>query len=523
MEASWELPTLRGTIRLGVTHPTQLGASLHASLTTFVLAQFYDVDFYPYTAPGLDPVFAVCGGPFTIVCRCILDKNGTIEILRWFEDEESTAENGSANPKQIRYNSVVWSQATNGDPLVCVACDSRIKVLNVRTGELSAACSAAPILHHPLTYGTDADRPWRFTYTSDAKQSVNDLAISPVDPTIIASVSIDHSLRLWSLHPSHEKQPLGAVCYGQGHKDQILTLSYHPKGKYILTAGMDTKINLWAVPDDLKEHAGTDKPVMVHYPHFSTTEIHTDFIDCHACREGKIILWSIDHFSSDHPVTPPAPIPTSSAVNSRTPVTISANLTSNTRSAWGGRFQRLLQFDLPHTNQFYIRFSLFHELGHHPILVAGNEKSKTFFWDLQRLENSGTGESSTGDDKLYAGKELPLGLPRHVREGSSASTASSAISAGSGNTKMKQKKVKEVVRDRGISDPFRSIKAHKIVETPKYKAFAFRHFSWSRDGQWCVAVGDCGTINVFSRWEKGVPPMNPDQEITVQDEPSISQ
>ncbi|ENI02283.1 hypothetical protein COCC4DRAFT_146150 [Bipolaris maydis ATCC 48331] len=477
MEASWELPTLRGTIRLG--------ASLHASLTTFVLAQFYDVDFYPYTAPGLDPVFA------TIVCRCILDKNGTIEILRWFEDEESTAENGSANPKQIRYNSVVWSQATNGDPLVCVACDSRIKVLNVRTGELSAA----------------------FTYTSDAKQSVNDLAISPVDPTIIASVSIDHSLRLWSLHPSHEKQPLGAVCYGQGHKDQILTL--------------------WAVPDDLKEHAGTDKPVMVHYPHFSTTEIHTDFIDCiqwyndlifsHACREGKIILWSIDHFSSDHPVTPPAPIPTSSAVNSRTPVTISANLTSNTRSAWGGRFQRLLQFDLPHTNQFYIRFSLFHELGHHPILVAGNEKSKTFFWDLQRLENSGTGESSTGDDKLYAGKELPLGLPRHVREGSSASTASSAISAGSGNTKMKQKKVKEVVRDRGISDPFRSIKAHKIVETPKYKAFAFRHFSWSRDGQWCVAVGDCGTINVFSRWEKGVPPMNPDQEITVQDEPSISQ
>lgn len=178
---------------------------------------------------------------------------------------------------------------------------------------------------------------------------------------------------------------------------------------------------------------------------------------------------------------------------------------------------------MPHTNQFYIRFSLFHELGHHPILVAGNEKSKTFFWDLQRLENSGTGESSTGDDKLYAGKELPLGLPRHVREGSSASTASSAISAGSGNTKMKQKKVKEVVRDRGISDPFRSIKAHKIVETPKYKAFAFRHFSWSRDGQWCVAVGDCGTINVFSRWEKGVPPMNPDQEITVQDEPSISQ
>jgi hypothetical protein len=47
--------------------PNQL--SLHASLTAFVLAQFYDVEFYPYTAPGVDPVFAVCGGPF--VCRTL--------------------------------------------------------------------------------------------------------------------------------------------------------------------------------------------------------------------------------------------------------------------------------------------------------------------------------------------------------------------------------------------------------------------------------------------------------------------
>ena len=111
-----------------------------------------------------------------------------------------------------------------------------------------------------------------------------------------------------------------------------------------------------------------------------------------------------------------------------------------------------------------------------------------------------------------------------MREGSSASTASSAISAGSGNTKAKQQKLKEQPRDRGVSDPFRSVKAHKIVETPKYKAFAFRHFAWSRDGQWCVGVGDCGTINIFNRWgESGVPPIDPDKEIPVQDDdPKIS-
>ncbi|KAI4929796.1 hypothetical protein J4E85_004415 [Alternaria conjuncta] len=190
MDCNFELPSLRATLRLGAPTKSRLSST-----------QFYDVDFYPYTAPGQVPVFAV---------------NGSVEILRWFEDDEATTEHGTSDDK-VNYNSIVWSQAENGDPLVCVTGDSRIKVLNVRTGELTATL---------IGHG----------------DSVNDLAISPIDPTILAS-------------------------------------AYHPKGQYILTAGMDTRINLWAVPEDLKEHAGTDKPAIVHYPHFSTTEIHTDFID----------------------------------------------------------------------------------------------------------------------------------------------------------------------------------------------------------------------------------------------------
>jgi polycomb protein EED len=346
--------------------------------------------------------------------------------------------------------------------------------------------------------------------------------VSPVDPTILASCSIDHSVRIWSLDPVHKEQPLAAICYGQGHKDQILTLAYHRKGRFILSAGMDTKINMWAVPEDLKEHVGTDKPAMIHYPHFSTTEVHTDFVDCvqwyndlilsHACREDKIILWKIDGFSSDNVEIPNAPVPTSSAITSRTPVTVPANSTSSTRSAWGGRFQRLLQFELPTTDQFYMRFSVFHELGQHPILAAGNEKSKAFFWDLERLENSGTGEIRNEIDK-----SIPLGLPQHVREGSASSNASSAVSVGSGTTtKTKRKKTKEQPRvDRGIADPFHSIKAHKIIEIPKYLPFPFRQFGWSRDGQWCVGVGDHGSIIVFHRWEKGVPPVKVDTEVVL--------
>ena len=245
----------------------------------------------------------------------------------------------------------------------------------------------------------------------------------------------------------------------------------------------------------------------------TSVQWYNDLVLSHACRENKIILWRIDGFNSDRVTIPAPPIPTSSAVNSRTPVTIPANSTSNTRSAWGGRFERLLQFELPYTPSFYIRFSIFHEHGRHPILTAGNEKSKVFFWDLQRLEGSSTGEDVSQNE---GARGLPVGLPRHVREGSSASNASSAISAGSATTmKTKQKTAKEHALDGGICDPFHSIKAHKTIEIPKYQAFPHRNLAWSRDGQWCVGAADCGLINIFHRWEKGVPPLSTDADIKI--------
>ncbi|KAF2847037.1 WD40 repeat-like protein [Plenodomus tracheiphilus IPT5] len=470
-----------------------LGVLQGQTKSRFNAAPCHDVDFYPYTLPGVDPVFAVCGDHYTVICRCILQKDSTIEVIRWFEHDHVQA---SETPYE--YNSVAWSRADNGDPLVCVTGGvSQIRVLNVRTGEL-----VQTLIGH-----------------GDA---INDLTVSPVDPTILASASIDYSVRIWSLHPSHKKQPLAAICYGQGHKDQVLTLAYHRQGRYLLSAGMDTKVNLWTVPDNVTDNAGTDKPAMIHYPHFSTTEVHTDFIDrvqwyndlilSHAAREDHILLWRIDKFSSDRLETPPPPIPTSAAVNSKTPVTVPADSTSNTRSAWGGRFQRLLKFDLPHCGIYYLRFSLFHEMGRHPMLVAGNERSRAFFWDLQRIEETHVGEDGMQYDVSDA---LPLSLPRHVRE-SSTSTASSAVSAGSGTTtKTKRNKIKGLPRDRGLGDPFQPIKAHKSIEVPKYQAFPFYKFAWSRDGQWCVGVGSPSLINVFHRWKDGVPPPTTEESVGV--------
>jgi polycomb protein EED len=215
-----------------------------------------------------------------------------------------------------------------------------------------------------------------------------------------------------------------------------------------------------------------------------------DLILSHACREDKIILWRIDNFSSDRCNTPPAPVPTSASVTSTTPVTIPAKSTSTTRSAWGGRLQRVLQFDLPHSQSWYSRFSIFHQLGRHPVLVAGNDKSKAFFWDLERLEKSHMGEE---ESRAGEGTSLPLGIPQHIREGSTTSNASSSVSVGvAAIVKKKMRRKKEPTIDRGISDLFHLISAHKVIEVPKHKDFTFRNFAWSLDGQWCVGVGDAG-------------------------------
>jgi polycomb protein EED len=55
-------------------------------------------------------------------------------------------------------------------------------------------------------------------------QLINDLAISPLTPRILASGSMDHSIRIWSLDPAHAKSPTMVKCGGSGHKEGILTI-----------------------------------------------------------------------------------------------------------------------------------------------------------------------------------------------------------------------------------------------------------------------------------------------------------
>jgi polycomb protein EED len=131
--------------------------------------------------------------------------------------------------------------------------------------------------------------------------------------------------------------------------------AFHHTGRYLLSGGLDCIINLWALPELPDENSGTDKVTLLHYPHFSTSAVHSNFVDwcavlpgliCAAIQiagetdihsvafhddlilskcamECKIVLWRIEGFSSSDPV------PSSDAAPS-------THKFRETRSAFGG-------------------------------------------------------------------------------------------------------------------------------------------------------------------------------------------
>lgn len=444
------------------------------------ISQVYDVKFYPYTHPDDQAVFAVVFVRSVYVFRTSTDPKLPAELLAVFQDPrvdeyyhdlKTDPERPQKRPfsADASLNSLVWSQdIETGDPLLCFGGSSSgdIKVVNVvkKTFVRSLSGHGGPI---------------------------NDLAVSPLSPSILASASNDFSIRLWNLDKTFQKQPCAAILASpDAHKQPVLALGFHASGKYLLSGGLDTMVNLWPVPDVPDRNAGTDKTTCVHFPLFSSTEVHPNYVDClcfhgdlilsHAASYGQneyrtnaILLWKIDGFSSAAPVPNNPPV---------------AKPGLYTRSAFGGRFQRLLTFDMPNTSPFYMRFSLFAGPNHHPILAMGNERSKFSFWDLQALEDGLDDESdndmssdSDGVEKTPSGHGKTNGIGHQQKS----------------KAKSQRQKLNESRFD--VSDPFRPIAPHYTITVPRYN-FAVRQFAWSNCGSWCVAGGQLGIMCIFRRW-----------------------
>ncbi|KAH6631639.1 WD40-repeat-containing domain protein [Chaetomium tenue] len=520
--AEWELPRLRASFLFQDDYK-YLSANDQAASQD--LAEFFDVKFYPYNPPGAPPVFAVTSKKHAVVCRLAQTDKDTqpCEIIQLIRDDGDDANCASC-----------WSRdPVTEEPLLCIAgTNSNIKIYNVKHGKL-----VKTLVGHG--------------------GGINDLATSPADPLIVASASDDTTIRIWSLAAAHEKQPCVCILGGESHSYDLLSVAFHDNGRYLLSTGHDQVINLWALPEFPAEHL--DVPFVFQYPHFSSSEIHHNLVDCvafhgdlilsRACHEDSIVLWQIEGFSSADPIPGPLDAPTPTDVAKQTRSYFTPTLSQARRAM----FTRLAQFHTPDCGvQFFMRFRIFHAPGRHPILAFANARSRTFFWDFARFGSYARYMADLRDAQK-AGKPL-LAAPgsaeapavqkpawlmvKRGKKTAATNTAAHTAAGGEGNTPSLRSFVmsggasaadkesmvsaspdpesvstglgysKETLQAWAemydLSNPVGYIKAHRTLQIDG--GFVGRQVGWSPEGEWCVVVGNGNRALIYQRWakEKGV-------------------
>ncbi|KAK3324226.1 WD40-repeat-containing domain protein [Cercophora scortea] len=456
--------------------------------------EFFDIKFYPYSPVGAPPVFAAVSKEFVVVCRLnqVFERDkGPCEVLRVIRDGDEEAANCTC----------CWTKdPETGRAWLCIAgADAKVKIYNIVEGKL-----VKTLVGHG--------------------GGINDLATSPANPWIIASASDDTTVRIWSLAPAHVQQPCVCLLGGEGHSWDLLSVAFHDTGRHVLSAGHDQVINLWTIPDLPTEHV--DVPIVIHYPQFSTSEVHNNLVDCvafygdlilsRACHEDTIVLWRIEGFHSDDPPLLPSQAPTTYDTSKQTRSAFTPTL-SPSRPA---HFTRLLQFYTPDcASQFYMRFKVFHAPDKHPILAFCNAKSKTMFWDIARFG---------AYDHYLAGLRAatkPGGPPppvkptwltvkrkkkdnvstlRNLAEGDKDSLVSASpdpetmftLGGFTQDTLAEWANLYDASNSHGILNP------HKMVPIDGTANFVGRQVAWSPEGDWCVVVGNHNRALIYQRWPK---------------------
>jgi len=171
-----------------------------------------------------------------------------------------------------------------------------------------------PLLCLGGTRGTikviDTVRRGLFLTLSGHGNDVTDLKFSPSDEWLLLSSSKDESVRLWNLRRGVN---IAVFAGHNGHRGQVLSVSWHLGGAKFATSGMDNMVKLWKVydgdgdgdgdesdrrkaggpvetalrkseaiaPDDWSESGRRSNKfdTLFHqFPYFSTNRAHTDYV-----------------------------------------------------------------------------------------------------------------------------------------------------------------------------------------------------------------------------------------------------
>ncbi|KPI34848.1 Polycomb protein eed [Cyphellophora attinorum] len=341
--------------------------------------------FWPYGSADDDPIFYLSTRWNMQVWRIDKDsESAQIENLSYCE-VKAVQEDQEQNEVILEdYCSAAWAYITEDEPLLLGAGDhGYIRVFNATSGDLKT------------------------TLVGHGKGVVNELATHPRYPWIFASASVDQSIRIWDLRrwDSKHESPTVVICgAGNGHQASVMTLAWHQSGRYLISGGFDNRICVWTIPDLAPDSPfwseiapdgasrRAEQVRLIHYPHFTSSAIHNYYVDC-------IVFWSINGFQSSR--EPPDGILAPKASehldtrNGFTRIVLTTEdgvqkITTDPIFASDHPFQRLVQFEIPDCEPFFIRFDLLTpSLKYpdiHPVLACGNVKSLARFWDLEALD-----------------------------------------------------------------------------------------------------------------------------------------
>ncbi|CAI2184116.1 17098_t:CDS:2 [Funneliformis geosporum] len=435
---------------------------LKHTLTEPTKTSFYGVSFNHNDSHG-NAIFAVVGGRNVIVARFDSDKSVALSVVQTYVDDD----------EEENFYCCAWSVDPNvGAPLLAVAGATGIlKILNTSVG---------------------------IAVKDTVMQEINEIKFHPKDRSLLFSASKDFSIRLWNLKTMRPVVIFGGEC---GHREPVLSIDVHLSGDFLVSSGMDHAVKIWTLctpvikhtiessfitrpsssrspqsPPPLQKccssHGTASMPVFVHFPIFSTTQLHNNYVDCvrwygdllmsRCAADTTIMLWKPDvelvAFDKSNVATVVVGGP---AAPSKQPTS----------------FDIICEFEFNHCDIWFLRFGISPD---YRMLASGNQVGQIYLWDLQDI-------SYYIDDYIAKKKSKSSGAKKEKV----------VVRKKGGTTKVNKKSsdLNETLAAGSSSrvGEYAVIKKPTILDSDPCES-TIRQLDFSKDRQWIVAVCDDGSI-----------------------------
>ncbi|PKC71679.1 WD40 repeat-like protein [Rhizophagus irregularis] len=280
---------------------------------------YYGVSFNRYD-PHDNNIFAVVGGRNVIIARLDSDKPVALKVVQTYVDDDE-GEN---------FYCCAWSVDPNiGAPLLAVAgATSNIKIINTSVGSAMKALTG---------HGNDVHLTGDF----------------------LASSGMDCAVKIWTLCTPVIKHAIGSSINSNPSSSHSQQLSQREQQSCC------------------SPHVAPSRAVTVHYPIFSTTELHNNFIDCvrwygdlllsRCAADAKIVLWKPDvelvAFDKSNITT----------------VVVGGPATPSKQQA---NFDIICELEFTHSDIWFIRFGFSYDFR---MLATGNQVGKIYLWDTKDI------------------------------------------------------------------------------------------------------------------------------------------